>query len=145
MEHEELETLLRTGSFPHKRWQFTNKEQMKLFVGNRKATIELTDLECDIAKSSARRKAEGRGKYYGDFAVGNFTTGTKGEMAVAKYLHSIKPFKDLSRAVDLSRKEYGDGGVDIHWGRWRIDVKTTGTKYGALVCNSSEPRFGQAN
>lgn len=144
MNYEEFEAQLRSGEMPDQ-WAFKDKKGLEQFMEHRSQTIELTDLDCEIAKSSARRKAEGRGKQYGDFAIGNFVTGNKGEMAVAKYLHSIKPFKDLSRAVDLDRRDYGDGGVDIHWGRWRIDVKTTGIKHGPLVCDASEPQFHQAN
>lgn len=142
---EEFETKLREGAFKDSGWSFNDNELMKKFVANRKQTIELTDLECDIAKSSAQRMAEGRRKQYGNFAVGNFVTGIKGEMAVAKCLHKIKKFKDLNSAVSFSRKDFGDGGVDIHWGRWRIDVKTTGTEYGPLIVDSSKPQIHQAN
>jgi len=146
MNFEKLESELRGGLFEGRGgWEFKDVEMMKEFVDYRKETVELTDLECDIAKSSAQRMAEGRSRQYGNFAVGNFVTGIKGEMAVAKYLHKIKKFPDLSRAVSFSRKEYGDGGVDIHWGRWRVDVKTTGTKYGPLVVDSSKPQFHLAN
>jgi len=144
MTHEELETRLRTGEMPP-RYSFVDVEKMKSFVDHRKETVELTDLECEIAKSSAKRKADGRRKHYGDFAVSNFLTGNKGEMAVAKYLHSIHLFKDLSRAVDLSRRDWGDRGVDIRWGRWRIDVKTTGTHYGELVADTNKPDYSGAN
>jgi len=151
MNFEEIETKLRTGELPP-RWEFkhpetseSDPETMKAFIDHRAVTVELTDLECDIALSSAKRKVEGRHKQYGDFALGNFVTGNKGEMAVAKFLHKIKKFKDLNRAVDFSRRDWGDGGVDIHWGRWRIDVKTTGIKYGPLVVDSSKPQFHKAN
>ena len=145
MTYEEFETELRQGAFEGQGWSFPDKETMKGFVDHRTKTIELTELECDIAKSAARRMVEGRRKQYGDFAIGNFVTGIKGEMAVAKQLHKVKKFKDLTNAVNFSRKEFGDGGVDIHWGRWRIDVKTTGIKYGPLVVDSSRPQFHQAN
>jgi hypothetical protein len=141
MTWEDIETRIRKGDVPE-HWCFKEIKDTHNFIDHRTKTVELTDLECDIAKSAAIRMTEDKGRYYGDFAVGNFVTGIKGEMAVAKYLHGIKPFKDLSRAVNFSRKDYGDGGIDIHWGRWRIQVKTTGTRYGELILDTHRPSYG---
>ena len=55
MTYEEFETKLREGIFKGQGWSFPDKEMMQGFVDNRKKTIELTDLECDIAKSAAQR------------------------------------------------------------------------------------------
>jgi len=61
MNYEEFEAQLRGGEMPDQ-WAFKDKKGLEQFMEHRSQTIELTDLECDIAKSSARRKAEGRRK-----------------------------------------------------------------------------------